>query len=542
MLLDHDDTLTKNALIEIVKLLNENKNIDFIYSDEDKIDIDGNHMDAFFKPDWSPDLLLSYNYPIHVSVFRTSILNKIGGFHQGFDGSQDYDLILRYTEETQNIAHIPKVLYSWRKICGSTALHPSEKDYAYMAGKKALQEAIKRRNIDAIVEDGIEYGRYRIKYQIRINPLISIIIPTRNLTNLQTCVESIFEKSSYRKFEIIVLDNSKTNEIKKFCDKHTQISRLDISSWKFNFSKFNNDGVSKSKGEYIIFLNDDTEVIRKDWIESLLEHAQRKDVGIAGAKLLYRDGHVQHAGTVIGIDGFAGNYGGIYKDDGGYFSYANIIRNCSAVTAACMMIRREIFFEVGEYDENMAQAWQDVDLCLRVIKSGKYIVYTPYSLLYHYEGGTRGKKDITVEEENAKRLFRQKHIEYIQKGDTFYSPNLSLVNPFAYVLEFYDPIKVLEYIYSTRRDLQLVFHDDDKYGYRSMIDWEAIHGVTTDNHRDNLIPFHEYYYNHCSKEAKPLAEKIRKYITNPRLREKFPEVMEGKYDRYSEYLQKEAKI
>ncbi|MDE2590471.1 MAG: glycosyltransferase, partial [Patescibacteria group bacterium] len=248
ILLDHDDMLTKNALMEIAIILNKNTDIDFIYSDEDKIDEKDNHMEPFFKPDWSPDLLFSYNYPIHVSVFRKSILQKIGGFRKQFDGSQDYDVILRFIEITNKIVHIPKVLYSWRKISGSTALSMGEKNYAYDSGKDALSDAIRRRKIDAIVENGIDSGRYRIKYAIREKPLVSVIIPTRNMVNLKTCLTSIFDRSYYNNLEIIVLDNSTTHEIKNFCNGFRQVKRLDISGWKFNFSRFNNYGVTKSNG------------------------------------------------------------------------------------------------------------------------------------------------------------------------------------------------------------------------------------------------------------------------------------------------------
>src|SRR6185312_806394 len=387
-----------------------------------------------------------------------------------------------------------------------------------------------------IIEDGLEYGRYRIKYKIKDNPLVSIIIPTKNIQNLKQVVNSIINKSTYKNFEIIVLDNSKVSDIKRYCENFKQITHVDISDWSFNFSKFNNYGVSNSKGEYIIFLNDDTEVITRDWMESLLEHAQRDETGLVGAKLLYRDGKVQHAGTIIGIDGHAGNYGGISKSDTGYFSFPNIIRNCSAVTAACMMMRKKLFVELGGYDEKMAQSWQDVDLCIRIIQNGKYIVYTPYSVLYHYEGGSRGKIDVTKGEEEAKQLFKSKHKQFIENGDPFYNPNLSLLRPFDYVLKFYDPLQLLKHLYDYRRDLQTSFPNDPQNGFQSLIDWAATHGVTADNHKDELMHYYDYYYKHCSPAARPFAEKIKQYFENEELKTRFPEVEMGKYDEFLKHM------
>ena len=228
------------------------------------------------------------------------------------------------------------------------------------------------------------------------------------------------------------MDSSKENKIKNFCKQHDEVSCVSVSLDKFNFSKVNNEGVRNSNGEYIIFLNDDTLVINPDWIEELLEHAQRKEVGIVGAKLLFRNNQVQHSGTIVGIRGYAGNYGGMHKNEAGYFAFAKIIRNTSAVTAACMMIKKETFTEIGGFDENMANSWQDVDLCIRVLNSGKLIVYTPYSVLYHYEGGTRGRIDVSESELEARKIFREKHKDFIKKGDPYYNPNLSLVIPFKY--------------------------------------------------------------------------------------------------------------
>ena len=540
ILLDHDDELSNNCLLEIVREINQNSDADYIYSDEDKIDLEGRHVEPFFKPDWSPDLFLSYNYPIHVSVFKKEILTNIGGFRTGYDGAQDYDLILRYLESVRKIAHIPKVLYSWRKNPGSTSLSLQEKGYAYEAGKKALQEYITRKGIQAECIDGLQRGTYHVKYKIKGNPMVSIIIPSRSHDNLRVCVDSIFEKSTYKNYEIIVLDSSKDKKINELCNAK-KIIRLQVENENFNFSKVNNMGVVKSKGEYLLFLNDDTSVISSDWIESLLEHAQRPEIAIAGAKLLYQNNHVQHAGTVIGIKRHAGNYGGMQKNDGGYFSFAKVIRNCSAVTAACMMMRKNIFDELGGYDKNLAKSWQDVDLCIRAIERGKNIVFTPYSLLYHFEGKTRGNRDSSEEELTARRIFREKHLDFILEGDPFYNPNLSLTTPFKIGQNINKPLKILSDMYERREDLRKMFPNDYQNNFRGLVDWVSTHGSVVDSERDTLQKFYDYYYENCSEQARPLAKKIRKFLTDSSLQKKFPEVFEGNFENLIKSLDEIAK-
>jgi glycosyltransferase involved in cell wall biosynthesis len=537
LLLDHDDELAKNALLEVVKKINEDRDVDFIYSDEDKIDDTGNHIEPFFKPDWSPDLFFCYNYPIHVSIFKKSILKEIGGFRKGFDGAQDYDLILRYLEKIDKISHIPKVLYSWRKIEGSTALNLNQKSYAYNAGKKALKEAIKRRGIDASCEEGLENGTYRIKYNIQENPLISIIIPSKSIKNISICIKSIVSKSTYTNFEIIIMDSSNNDEIKRYSQKFSKIKHEKIKSKNFNFSKINNDAVKKCQGDYVLFLNDDTKIITNDWIERLLEHAQREEIGVVGSKLLYDNDHVQHAGTIIGIQHHAGNYGGMYKNNAGYFSFANIIRNCSAVTAACMMMKKIVFEKIGGFDEKLARSWQDVDLCIRVINSGKLIVYTPYSMLYHYEGTTRGNKDSTNEELEARGIFRTKHKSFIENGDSFYNPNLSLANPFRIGKSNKKPLKVLSDMYEQRDDLRKAFPNDHNNEYQSVVDWVVTHGIIMDSEKEFFEPYYEYYYKNCSEKAKPLAKKIHEFLNNKELQNTYTEVWNGNFSNLLKHTQ-----
>lgn len=432
LLLDHDDELARNALLEIVKTINKNPDVDFIYSDEDKLIPNGEHMAPFFKPDWSPDLFLCGNYTIHVSVLRTSLLKKIGGFRKGFDGAEDYDLNLRYFEKAKKIIHIPKVLYSWRISSGSTALSISEKEYAIEASKNALKEVLQRRKIDGFCEDGAHMGTYRIRYKIYGNPLVSIIIPTSNLEMLKECISSIIKKTIYQNFEIIVIDGSLDKKIEDFCNKK-DIQYYSSDSKKNNFSKDCNFAATKSNGNYLVFLHDDTKIITPAWIEGLLEHAQREEIGAVGTKLLSKDGKILHAGLIGGINGNAESYGGLDKHDAGYFAFARIIRNCSGVSDACMMIKKEFFISVGGFDETLGNYFLDIDLCIRMKKQGKLTLFTPYSILYHYEDHVYDKQ-INLKNQSS-QIFCKKHKDFLEEGDPYYNPNLSLEIPFKKVRE-----------------------------------------------------------------------------------------------------------
>ena len=502
-LLDHDDVLTKDALFEVVRHLNNDPKTDYVYSDEDKIDQNGQRLEPFFKPDWSPELFFSINYVTHFSVIRKSIVDKIGGFRPEYAGSQDYDLILRVTEETDRIAHIPKILYNWRKISGSASGQVNAKPYAFAAAKKALSDACKRRRIKAKVLDGLFTGSYRINYEIHGNPLISIVILNKdNKIMLKQCINSIKSKSTFKNYEIIIVDhNSKDPATLEYLK--TLPYKVIKYNGKFNFSRMNNLGVKNSKGEYIIILNNDVKVIEPDWIQALLEHVQKPDVGIAGAKLLFPDDNVQHAGTIIGFNGYAHNYGGFHKSDPGYYGMASVVRECSAVTAACFMIKRTIFDEVNGFDEKMAQSWQDVDICLRVLQKGNRIIYTPYSLLYHITGGTRGKIDVTPEEISAKNIFKKKHAQFLNLKDPYYNPNLMLHEPAYFVnidLSHYDdPLDLLLGLYLERDDLQREMPEVKKGDYNSLINWAAKSGLNEDHSRSILQRFKEYYISSASK-------------------------------------------
>lgn len=439
-LLDHDDELSPNALYEVVKYFQNNRAADMIYSDEDKIDINGNRTDPFFKPDWSQDMFLSHMYTCHFGVYRKKIIDEIRGFREGYDGSQDYDLVLRFIEKTNSIYHIPKILYHWRTSTGSTAGSLDSKKYAFTAAKKAINDFLRRNNIQGEVGDGFWLGSYHVKRKLLKTPLISIIIPTKdNVKILKRCIDSILKNTSYPNYEIVIVNNNSTDE--KTYDYFKELkrtSRIKILEYKkdFNFSAINNFAVKSAAGEIILFLNNDTEVILKEWLSAMLEHAQRSEVGAVGCKLLYPDKTIQHAGVILGINYLDGEniiaehspkY--IPYNNHGYFGKAGVIHDLSAVTAACMMLRKDVFEEVGGFDENLAIAYNDVDLCLKIREKGYLIVYTPYAELYHHESQSRGHDDTLEKRERFLKeikYIRKKWGQVIDKGDPYYNPNLTL--------------------------------------------------------------------------------------------------------------------
>ena len=439
-LMDHDDELAINALYEVVKLLQEHPDADMIYSDEDKMDTKGKRCDPYFKPDWSPDLFLSNMYVSHFGIYRKNIVEKIGGFRKGCEGSQDYDLILRFTEKTTQIYHIPKILYHWRKIPGSTAVRYEAKGYADINAVRALEDALVRRNMNGNVVSGKFPSSFRIKREIKGEPKICIIIPTKDrVETLKTCIESILEKTSYDNYEIVIVDNnSKDDAAIDYLNTIRKVPKIiTISYWKtFNFSDINNFAAKQLDSEYILFLNNDTEVISGEWLTAMLEHAQREDVGAVGCKLLYSNNTIQHAGVILGITGTPGQVGvaghshkHLPNAAHGYFGRPHIIHNVSAVTAACMMLRKDVFKEVDGFDENLAVAFNDVDLCLKIRDKGYLIVYTPYAELYHHESLSRGYEDTPEKQERFLKevgYVREKWGEIIDEGDPYYNPNLTL--------------------------------------------------------------------------------------------------------------------
>jgi GT2 family glycosyltransferase len=422
-LLDHDDELTPDALLEIVAVLQET-DADVIYSDEDRLDAKGQRTEPAFKPAWSPDLLLSCMYMAHFCVYRKRLLDSLKGFGEGFDGSQDYDLALRATEVTEKIAHIPKILYHWRKVSTSTSALAQARPAVTEAGRRALQEALNRRHIDGDVYSESHYGFYRVRRAITEQGRVSIIIPTRDgLQHLRRCLDSLEARTAYRNYEIIIVDNGSQEEA-MLAYLRAVPHRVIRDAGPFNFSRLNNLAARESEGLYLLFLNDDTEVISKEWLDALIEQGARKEVGAVGAKLLYKDGRLQHAGIVLGLKGVA-NHAHRYLDGfngKGYLNYPNVIRNYSAVSAACLLMRREVFNEVGGFDEvNLPVSFNDVDLGLRLRQQGYLISYTPYALLYHHESATRGYHAYPQEE----AFMRRRWMNALQ-SDPYYNPNLTL--------------------------------------------------------------------------------------------------------------------
>lgn len=435
-LLDNDDELAINAFYEVVKVLNENPELDLIYSDEDKIDMDGNRSDPAFKPDWSPDLLLGTNYISHLGVYRRSILEEIGGFRKGYEGSQDYDLVLRFTEKTtkERIKHIPKVLYYWRMLPTSTAVDQGSKGYAFEAGLRAVQDALVRRGINGRATHGAANGLYDVYYDIKSDKLVSIIIPTKNgYKDVQRCVSSIIEKTTYQNYEIIMADNGSTDpkmhelyaEFEQQLPGRFFVESIDIP---FNFSTINNRAAKKAHGEYLLFLNNDTEVITENWLTLMVSFAQQERIGCVGAKLLYPNNTVQHAGVILGLGGVAGHgHYGYPHGDLGYFGRLAINVNYSAVTAACLLMKKADFDAVGGFEKAFTVAFNDVDLCLKVQALGRDNVWLHEAELYHFESQTRGYDD----KGKKKKRFEQEKVMMEEKwgtlieNDPFYNPNLT---------------------------------------------------------------------------------------------------------------------
>lgn len=434
-LFDHDDLLHPSVLFEVAKAINE-QNADFIYTDEVTFanDKTSDITVCNFKPDFSPDTLRSYNYICHFSVFSKQLLDSVGRFRSECDGSQDYDLILRLTEKAEKIVHIQKALYFWRSHKTSTASDISAKPYIIDAAHKALEDHLERVGLDGSVEDGCVPSVYRIKYEIKGNPLVSIIIPNKDhIDDLDKCITSVLTKSTYRNFEIIVVENNSTEketfEYYKTLEKYPNIK---ILYWDkaFNYSAINNFAAQKAKGDYILLLNNDVEIITPEWLEEMLMFAQRDDVAAVGAKLYYPDDTVQHAGVILGIGGVAGHgHKGIARNAYGYMTRACIAQNLSACTAACLLIDANVYREVEGLDEGYAVAFNDVDLCMKIRQKGYLLVFTPYAELYHYESKSRGVEDTPEKQERFSRevkRFFSKWDKELKQGDPYYNPNLTL--------------------------------------------------------------------------------------------------------------------
>lgn len=434
-LLDHDDLLAPQALFRIAEALTKESQADVIYTDEDKVTTDlSEHFQPHFKPDFNLDLLRSNNYITHFFVVRKSLAEKVGGFRREFDGAQDYDFIFRCTEGARKILHVPEVLYHWRTHKASTADNPASKMYAFEAGKRAIEAHLARCDQEGTVSLRKDLGFYRVEYPVQEEPLVSILIPNKDQKEaLETCLNAIWTRSTYKNYEILIIENN--SEGQEIFDYYREIEKrpgVRVLTWKegFNYSAINNFGEKSADGDYLLFLNNDVEVISPHWIEELLGNCQRKEVGIVGAKLYYPDDTIQHAGTIIGIGGIAGHaFLNMPRSRTGYLHKASLQMDLSAVTAACMMMKRQVFRQLGGFEEQLSVAFNDVDLCLRTVQAGYLVVYNPEAELYHYESKSRGAED---SEEKVRRFqeeiefMRSRWMDLLKKGDPYYNRNLTL--------------------------------------------------------------------------------------------------------------------
>lgn len=438
-LLDHDDLLPVFSLYEVVKCINANPDVEFIYTDEDKFEkLGGKRYDPYFKSDFAPDTLRANNFICHFSIFKKELMDKLGGFRKEYDGAQDYDILLRMSETTDKIVHIPKILYHWRVHELSTAKSGgTAKPYAYEAGIKALEDHIKRVGLKGTVTHGNTLGTYKIDYELTDKPKVSIVIPNKDyISTLKVCLKSIKKLTTYDNYEIIIVENNseeeKTFEYYKGIDGKDNIKVVYYPEKGFNYSKIINFGVKNSTGEYIVQLNNDVELLTPNWLEEMLGFAQREDVGAVGVELFYPDKTIQHAGIIIGIGGVAGHvFKNIPKGMHGYFSKDAMVQNLSAVTAACIMTPKSIYDEVGYMDEKFKVAFNDVDFCLKIREKGKLIVYNPYVQFIHYESKSRGFEDTPEKQARFKTeidRFHEKWQEFLDKGDPYYNINLRLDN------------------------------------------------------------------------------------------------------------------
>ncbi|MGH7142167.1 MAG: glycosyltransferase family 2 protein [Candidatus Saccharimonadales bacterium] len=431
---DHDDTLSPHALMEVVKLLNKRPNAEIIYSDEDKLSDDGkSRLLPFFKPDWSPSLLEGVNYMPHFLVIKKRLFDSVGGLRLGFDGAQDYDLLLRITEKTKKIYHIPKILYHWRMAAGSTARAIGEKKYADDAGQRALTEHIKRQNIKAnvvAIED--RPTNYRLQYTLPKNAKASIIIPFRDKVEyLKKLIPTIIKNSNGVNFEIILISNNSVEQKTiKYLQNATRISpKIKIYKFDkpFNFSAINNFGRSKATGNYLVFLNNDTEVLTDNWLEELIGVAAQKNTGAVGPMLLYPDTRIQHAGVILGMKTMAGHVFRLRKEDElTPFGLASWPRNYLAVTGACLVVSVQKFDEIGGFDEKMIVAGSDVALCIKLYEKGYQMVYWPFVKLVHYESVTVGTYDNGIIGDYNRSLTY--YTPYLDWKDPYFNQNLDLMN------------------------------------------------------------------------------------------------------------------
>ncbi|MDO4306548.1 MAG: glycosyltransferase family 2 protein [Eubacteriales bacterium] len=434
-LLDHDDLLAPNALYEVVHALEKDREMDAVYTDEDKVTMEvDEHFQPHLKPDFNLDLLRSNNYICHFFVVRRSVAEKTGGFRKEFEGAQDHDFIFRCVEHARKVGHVPEILYHWRTHKASTADNPVSKMYAYDAGKRAVEAHLKRMGVEGTVSHTPDFGFFRVQYPVQGKPMVSVIIPNKDeKETLEACLKSIREKTKYENYEIIIIENnSTTDEIFRYYRELSKEPGIRLLRWKkeFNYSAINNYGARMAKGEYLLFLNNDVTVITEGWMQEMLGVCQRQEVGAVGVKLLYPDNTIQHAGCVVGMGGIAGHmFTDMPANRTGYLHKASILQDMSAVTAACMMMKKSVFEEAGGFTEKLAVAFNDVDLCLKVNQGGHLVVYDPYVQLYHMESKTRGAEDSKeklVRFQDEIEYMRSQWITILKHGDPYYNKNLSL--------------------------------------------------------------------------------------------------------------------
>ncbi|MFT6734786.1 MAG: GT2 family glycosyltransferase [Polaribacter sp.] len=443
LFLDHDDELAENALLEVCDVINAHPNAKIIYSDEDLMSEEGDRIAPHFKSDWNAELLRAHNYVTHLCCYEMSLLTSLGGMRLGYEGAQDYDLILRASAaiNAEDIYHIPKILYHWRMVEGSTALSPGAKSYATEAGLKALQDYVAVNNITATAQHAERENFYTLQYSIPCSsaddsanqlPKVSIIIPTRDgIEVLKPCIDTLLEKTTYQNYDIVILDNgSVKQETLSYLHQLSQHFNIQVvrDNGEFNYSRINNLAVSHSTGELICLLNNDIEIIDDNWLTEMVSVAYRKEVGCVGAKLLYPDGTIQHAGVIFGLGGYAAHsHRGLNGHSPGYFCRAQLRQQLSAVTGACLVVRRGLWEQVAGLDEAFQVAYNDVDFCLRIQALGYQNIYTPFATLIHHESKTRGE-DVGVEK--AKRFDQEKALllarwSAVIANDPFYNINLT---------------------------------------------------------------------------------------------------------------------
>jgi GT2 family glycosyltransferase len=428
-LLDHDDEITPDALLEIACAYNGHSDADMFYSDEDKIDEENFCSDPFYKPDWSPEYFMTCMYTCHLGVYRTSLVRELGAFRSEMNGAQDYDLALRFATHTTRVIHVPRVLYHWRTHSHSTARSGEVKDYAYPAAQRALRDHLRRLSFDGEVLPGPRYGFHRIRFAIRGEPRVSVIIPSaarvvnkngRPIDLLRECVESILDKSTWRNLEIIVVDNGDLRQdLKTWLEPRVRM--VTYTDTQFNLARKINEGARHATGEHLLLLNDDITVIAADWVENMLQYSQQPEIGAVGAKLLFPDGRIQHAGVILLDAGPGHAYYNHPNEEIGYFLSAVVARNYLAVTGACLMTRLAVFWEAGGFSEDFPLNYNDVDFCLKLHTRGYRIVYVPEATLYHHESLSKeGPGSLRPGELERFKAKWTKHYSV----DPYYNPNL----------------------------------------------------------------------------------------------------------------------